>query len=271
MTRAAARLAWGADRAVVAVQRFWLTPCAPDFAVALRFALGALGLVQLAARWPILVEHPGALAGYVAGILGMLVGYHTRLFAALAWLGHGAVLGGGRSIDGGDEMMQLLLCYLVFSPAGARWSLDAWLGRVSAAPTAVARIAQRAMQLHLCLIYVDAGLAKVQDATWWIALIELGFVVAIWFTVSRRAALTIAIVVQLGIAIVTRQWLLGLTMIAFHLVAFGQAVSHAWPLLCLSGFRLRAHTHDDAKPRFPEIRCVVVPCGGGEHAARRGR
>lgn len=287
MTERAERLA---SRAVVAVQTFWLTPCAPDFAVALRFALVALGLVQLALRWSIVASQIAgrtdslAVAGYALGLVGVAVGYRTRLFAALAWLGHGAVLGGARSLDlgdaPGDAVMQLLLCYLVFSPAGARWSVDAWLGRVSAAPTAVARIAQRALQIHLCLLYIDAGLDKAQDPAWWsligaiVVSIELGFVAMIWIAATRRAALVAATVIQLSAAVATHQWLCGLTMIAFLLVAFGPyrvRGARSWPLLCLSGLGHRAMAPDDAKHHRPETRCVVLPCSGRDRAPRSCR
>ncbi len=200
---------------------------------------------------------------YGLSLLGLVIGYRTRLFVVLAWLGHTVTLNSGFfSLYGVDTVMHILLFYLVFSPAGAKWSVDAYLGRVSSAPSACARIAQRLIQLHLCLIYLNTGLAKARGDQWWsgeaiwralmqpefnvfdvswlpshpwlavvacwsVLLVELGYSVLIWIPATRRPALIAAIGMHAGIAITMRLWLFSLIMIAFNLAAFGwsQAVA----------------------------------------------
>jgi hypothetical protein len=194
---------------------------------------------------------------YGASLVGLAIGYRTRLFTVLAWLGHTVTLNSGFfSLYGVDTMLHILLFYLLFAPAGARWSVDAYLRRVSCAPSASARIAQRLIQLHLCIIYLNTGLAKASSEQWWngeaiwrsvmqpqfnafelswlaahpelaaiagwsVLLVELGYSCFIWIPATRRAALGAAVVMHAGIAVTMHLWLFSLTMVAFNLAAFG--------------------------------------------------
>lgn len=194
---------------------------------------------------------------YGASLVGLLLGHRTRLFAVIAWLAHTVTLNSGFfSLYGVDTMIHILLFYLVLSPAGARWSIDAWRGRASPAPTAVARIVHRLIQVHLCIIYLNTGIAKARGEQWWngeaiwravmqpqfnvfdftwlpahpalamlagwsVLLVELGYAVLIWLPWTRRPALIAAIAMHAGIAITMRLWLFSLVMIAFNLAAFG--------------------------------------------------
>lgn len=194
---------------------------------------------------------------YGASLIGLLVGYRTRLFAVLAWITHSVTLNSGFfSLYGVDTMMHILFFYLVFSPAGARWSLDAHLGRTSPAPSAGARIAQRLVQLHLCIIYLNTGLAKARGDQWWngeaiwravmqpqfnvfdfswltahpeftavvgwsVVLLELGYAALIWIPATRRLTLASILLMHVGIAITLQLWLFSAVMIAFNVAAFG--------------------------------------------------
>jgi len=194
---------------------------------------------------------------YGASLIGLVIGYRTRLFAVLAWLTHSVTLNSGFfSLYGVDTMMHILFFYLVFSPAGARWSVDAYLERTSPAPRAGARIARRLVQLHLCIIYLNTGLAKARGDQWWngeaiwravmqpqfnvvdfgwltsrpelaavagwsVLLIELGYAVFIWIPATRRPALAVTLLMHAGIALTMRLWLFSLMMVAFNLAAFG--------------------------------------------------
>jgi len=56
---------------------------------------------------------------YGASLVGLVIGYRTKLFAVLAWLAHTVTLNSGFfSLYGVDTMMHILFFYLVFSPAG---------------------------------------------------------------------------------------------------------------------------------------------------------
>lgn len=194
---------------------------------------------------------------YGASLIGLLVGYRTRLFAGLAWITHSVTLNSGFfSLYGVDTMMHILFFYLVFSPAGARWSVDARLGRVSPSPTAGARIAQRLVQLHLCIIYLNTGIAKASGEQWWngeaiwravmqpqfnvfdfswltaypqiaaaigwsVVLLELGYAALIWIPAARRPTLAAIVLMHVGIGVTLQLWLFSAVMIAFNLAAFG--------------------------------------------------
>lgn len=76
------------------------------------------------------------------------------------------------ALFGLDQMNGFLTLYLAVGPSGAACSLDQWLrrrrGRASAnVPSIGANVAQRLIQVHLCVVYLFAGLAKLQGATWW--------------------------------------------------------------------------------------------------------
>lgn len=213
----------------------------------------------LVAEWGISSETVVyALFGiYGVSLVGLLIGYRTRWFAILAWITHSITLNSGFfSLYGVDTMMHILFFYLMFSPAGAKWSLDSYLHRTSSAPSSVARIAQRLLQLHLCIIYLNTGLAKASGQQWWngeaiwravmqpqynvfdfswlaahpllptmigwsVVLLELGYAVLIWIPATRRSTLLATILMHVGIALTLRLWLFSLVMIGFNLAAFG--------------------------------------------------
>lgn len=68
---------------------------------------------------------------------------------------------------GVDQYASVFLFYLMWIPAGAACSLDAAIGRTSQAPTAMARLGSRVLQLHLCLSYLASGIAKSAGVQWW--------------------------------------------------------------------------------------------------------
>lgn len=200
-----------------------------------------------------------AFGAYAASLVGLLIGYRTRAFSIAAWLLHGVTLNSGYfSLYGVDTMMHVLFFYLMFSPAGARWSLDARLGRTSPAPSVAARISLRMVQLHLCIIYLNTGLAKASGEQWWngesiwravmqpqfnvvdfswlaehpavpmvigwsVLLVEAGYAVFVWIPRLRKPAVWATIAMHLGIALSMRLWLFSMLMIGFNLAAFGWA------------------------------------------------
>jgi hypothetical protein len=196
---------------------------------------------------------------YGVSLVCLGVGYRTRLFAVLAWLTHGlASTSAVLSLYGVDTILHVLLFYLVFMPSAGRWSLDALAGRASAEPSATARVAQRTLQLHLCFIYLNTGLAKARGEQWWngealwralmqpqfnvfdfswlaahplaaqlacwgTLLLEVGYVGMIWLPPLRRHWLLATLLLHVGIAVTLRLWLFSLTMMAFNLAAFAWA------------------------------------------------
>jgi hypothetical protein len=122
----------------------------------------------------------------------LTAGLFTRVVSILAWLftvsyAHRVM---PAALFGLDDINAMLAMYLMVGPAGAAYSLDAWLAsrrssagegghraeaggqrtgvQVLACPRSIgANIAIRLMQLHLCIIYLFSGLGKAMGETWW--------------------------------------------------------------------------------------------------------
>lgn len=70
-----------------------------------------------------------------------------------------------------DKTNCMLAMYLLLGPCGARYSLDRlWSLRKGTAsdpqPSTTANLAVRLMQVHLCIMYLFSGLAKMEGTTW---------------------------------------------------------------------------------------------------------
>jgi hypothetical protein len=136
----------------------------------------------------------------VAFSICYMVGFCTRISTALLWFGSLSYIHRNPTIlFGVDTMMTIILFYLMFSPCGAYFSFDrvigkwwatakpgvvAWwyrlLGRTAPAdlappepvpdkplPSVSANVATRLLQIHVCIIYLMAGLSKLQGGGWW--------------------------------------------------------------------------------------------------------
>jgi hypothetical protein len=72
-----------------------------------------------------------------------------------------------------DQVNGFLALYLAIGPSGAAYSLDDWLGRRKGRwgpkprPSVSANIALRLIQLHMCVVYLFAGVGKLLGETWW--------------------------------------------------------------------------------------------------------
>jgi hypothetical protein len=87
-------------------------------------------------QWSLLkdVRDPGliqaAMLAWIAGIVCLLLGLCTRSAAAVVWLLSTSFASINSYIDNaGDEIRYIILFYLMLTPCGAAWSVDAWLGR----------------------------------------------------------------------------------------------------------------------------------------------
>ncbi len=70
---------------------------------------------------------------------------------------------------GPDNLLHLMLFYMMLAPSGAAYSLDARRiakRREAPAEPLIVPWAQRLIQLHLCLIYFDTAVLKCNGATW---------------------------------------------------------------------------------------------------------
>lgn len=195
--------------------RFWFTPAFPHTLGVLRIATGAMlfymhmvwgsdllsflgpdawltgDVIRLIHQgdytWSYLnyIDSPPLLWAHHALMLMVAlcfaVGFGTRITAPLAWFlnlmychrltGH---------LFGLDQVMMLLLMYLMLAPCGSVYSVDAWLQRKrkragkspswwlpDATPSSATQVATRLMQLHLCVIYLFGGISKLRGEMWW--------------------------------------------------------------------------------------------------------
>jgi hypothetical protein len=106
------------------------------------------------------------------------VGAGTRVTSVLVWvLALGYTARTPASMFGQDTMLAILLLYLMIGPSGAALSVDrlircARLRRLGLpveepAPSVLANVAIRLLQLHFCIIYLASGMSKMQGAPWW--------------------------------------------------------------------------------------------------------
>jgi hypothetical protein len=152
----------------------------------------------------------------------------------------------------------MLAMYLAVGPSGDAFSLDRWLaGRRAGSPLPVrcswsANLALRLIQIHLCIIYLFAGMAKLTGPAWWdgtalwmalgnmeyqsldmtwladwprlinlmthVTLFwELSYSALIWPRLTRGVVLALAIPLHMGIAICLGMVTFGLAMLIANL------------------------------------------------------
>lgn len=108
-----------------------------------------------------------AMLAWLTAIVGLLVGWRTRLMAVAVW-----VL--ANSFDNlnpfitykGDVVRNILLFYLVISPCGAVWSVDRRLSRRPPGPTFIYPWVLRLIFLQMVFMYFFNGLYKLLGEHW---------------------------------------------------------------------------------------------------------
>src|SRR5262249_44127809 len=105
---------------------------------------------------------------HVIGLFGLLAGWQSRLMAVLAWFSHLMLLSSGLlTAYGVDEFANIALFYCVLMPVGAAASVDRSTGRLSGNEADTAGPFLRLLQLHVCIVYLAAGVSKAQGDQWW--------------------------------------------------------------------------------------------------------
>jgi len=159
------------------------------------------------------------------------------------------------ALFGLDQINVMLTLYLTIGPSGQTLSVDRWLawrrpgGAASPpAPSVGANLAQRLIQIHMCVIYFYAGISKLQGPAWWngeamwrafanreyqtadmtwlawhpwllnfithaSVLWEIFFCVLIWRPLWRPLMLAGAVVLHVGIGACLGMWTFGLIML----------------------------------------------------------
>ncbi len=213
--------------------------------------------------WPVHLASLSVLLLFACGLF-------TRVTSILAWL---VVLSYANRLHfvtyGFDQTTAMLMFYLAIGPSGDAWSVDRWLrsrkgsggagSRISGPASIGARVATRLIQVHMCVIYLYAGLAKLTGEAWWhgeamwmafanrefqtldmtwiawrpylysflthmTVVFELTFCVLVWKPIVRPLVLAAAVLLHTGIGVCLGMWPFGLIMLA----GCGAFVSPAW-------------------------------------------
>ena len=105
-------------------------------------------------------------AVYVLALHLLLIGCKTRVAAAVSWLLFLVMKkAGSASAYGAFEFAHIGLFYCLVLPTGAELSVDGLLRPAS--PSAGARLGLRVLQIHLCIVYLSAGIEKALGQQWW--------------------------------------------------------------------------------------------------------
>lgn len=165
--------------------------------------------------------------------------------------------------------LYLAVAYLGIAPGGSTYSLDRWLASRRAArslppapPSISANIATRLIQVHMCVLYLFAGLSKLQGEAWWdgtalwgaVANLEyqsldmlwlahhpwlvnlmthvtvaweVTYIALIWGRLTRPLVLALAIPVHLGICCVLGMMTFGSIMLIANLAFVSPALVRA--------------------------------------------
>jgi hypothetical protein len=113
------------------------------------------------------------------------IGFCTRITAVLTWLAMLSYINRAQtSLFGMDAIMVVIVLYLMIGPSGSALSVDRLIARYRAirrarkahlprpeaqppVPSVSANLAIRLLQVHFCIIYLVAGLSKLQGPMWW--------------------------------------------------------------------------------------------------------
>ena len=196
---------------------------------------------------------------YALAVVGLLSGWQSRLMAALTCLLHfmlnnTAIIFG----YGVESFTQIGLFYLIFVPSGAYFSVGR---RRVAEPSVMANFVLRILQLHLCLVYFNAGIAKLGGTdwrmgeavwytlantnygtmnmtwlarvpllarlcTWWVLVVETLYPLFIWLPRTRRFWFYNVLLLHFFIGLFMGLYMFGLIMIIVNVAAFGSLGRH---------------------------------------------
>ncbi len=112
---------------------------------------------------------------YVATILlavAFILGWRTRIVTPILFVFYAGIVAQNVTIaDGGNYFLRIMLIYLVFADVSRRWSLDARRRsrknlKESETGTVLHNLALCLVVGQLCMVYLEAGLYKVQGTLW---------------------------------------------------------------------------------------------------------
>ena len=104
---------------------------------------------------------------YFFSLVGLLMGYKTRIMAILAWLSHLTINTTGHfTAYGVETFLHIALFYCVVLPVNISRSIDSRIRPITV-PSYLITLSVRIIQFHLCLMYCASGLEKAMGGQWW--------------------------------------------------------------------------------------------------------
>lgn len=121
----------------------------------------------------------------IAMIVSLCVGFgfFTRCVVPIAWFMTLMVCHRMTGfLFGLDQVTMWLIMYLILAPSGSLWSVDSKIAKMlklqssrsfarwlfpASQPSSMTTVATRLMQIHLCIVYLFGGLAKLRGEMWW--------------------------------------------------------------------------------------------------------
>ncbi|HEV3409741.1 MAG TPA: HTTM domain-containing protein [Chthoniobacterales bacterium] len=225
-----------------------------------------LGWLIAGSEWLGLREETVLWSVWILLLVGagfLVAGLFSRAAAVLTWFLHLCAV---KSADfltyGMDNFTTIGLFYLMLSPLPDRASLDyRWRKRTNSAPRFLGFF-RRALQLHVCIIYLFAGLTKALGPEWWdgtsiwraltsppynivapevlvnwklalpflsssVVLLELTYPVFVWFEKTRRWWLAAICAMHVAIGLTMGLYLFSLIMIILNVAAFAAPAAHS--------------------------------------------
>lgn len=205
------------------------------------------------------IDSPAVLWGaHIAALVVfalLTIGLWSRVMSVLAFIATVSYINRASLAQFGlDDTNAMLALYLMVGPCGAAYSVDRWLkrrrsnGELAVETSIGANVAVRLIQVHMCVVYLFSGLAKLtgpawwngaaiwnaianleyqsMDMTWianhaWLAAIlthvtvfwETFYCALVWPRLTRPIMLAIAAAVHLGIGACLGMWTFGLAML----------------------------------------------------------
>ncbi len=230
-------------------QTSWLSPSLVRAIEAQSYSYSFWFWLPPAAMWPAYALTMVVFAMFTAGLWTRITSL-LSLYIAISYAYRTP-----HALFGLDQINIMLTLYLTIGPSGQTLSLDRWLkvrrlgsDAPPAAPGISANLAQRLIQVHMCVIYFFAGIAKLQGSSWWngeamwrafanleyqsldmtwlawhpwlinlMSLVsitwEISFCVMIWKPLWRPLMLVGAVALHVGIGLCLGMWTFGLIML----------------------------------------------------------
>lgn len=186
---------------------------------------------------------------YVTMLILMMVGFLTRFVTSIALILQLLIFKSFNELNYGyDQFLTMSLFYCVWFPVGRYFSIDSRI--FSFTPRGYAFNYIRIIQIHLCIVYFFAGIAKALDPEWWngmslwrsissvyndyfkippyillvvgigTVLLETLYSIFIWIDKTRYLILSLCVLMHLGIAYILGLYSFSALLIVWNIAGF---------------------------------------------------